>query len=286
MNSNRIAVIGAGTMGIGVTVDLLLHGFEVVLHDIAVAQLDRAFDDVMQKLRFFPLWNKQVAPVSGEEASGRLTATTQLERACDCHFVIENVPEVWETKRSVYIALDRICPREACFAANTSCIPIARIATATDRPASVIGMHFMNPAFLDRPVEVIPAEQTSEACLRSALALLNRLGKESILVKDFPGFVSNRVSHVFINEAARLLDEQLSTADQVDDIFRRCFQHRMGPLETADLIGLDTVVHSLDILYESYRDSRFLCSRVLRELVEAGRLGRKSGRGFYTYPLE
>jgi 3-hydroxybutyryl-CoA dehydrogenase len=183
----------------------------------------------------------------------------------------------------VYRALDALCPPEVCFGVNTSCISITRVAGFTQRPDRVIGMHFMNPVYLKTSIEIIRGYHTSEQTIQAARNLLRQLGKDAILVNDYPGFVSNRISHLFMNEAAFVVQDQVATPHEVDAIFKKCYGHTMGPLETADLIGLDTVVHSLDVLYESYQDSKFRCCPLLRKMVHAGLLGVKSGKGFYEY---
>jgi 3-hydroxybutyryl-CoA dehydrogenase len=149
-----------------------------------------------------------------------------------------------------------------------------------------VGIHLMNPVHLKPTVEVIRGFHTSDDSIGVLLHLLSRLGKEAIVVEDMPGFVSNRISHLFMNEAAFVLQDQVASAEKIDQIFKKCFGHRMGPLETADLIGLDTVMRSLDVLYESFQDSKYRCCPLLRKLVHAGHLGRKSGQGFYVYPEE
>jgi len=177
-----------------------------------------------------------------------------------------------------------VVPANVCFGANTSCISITRIGAATKRPASVVGIHLMNPVHLMPTVEVIRGFHTSERAVEALLRLLSVLGKEAIVVEDMPGFVSNRISHLFMNEAAFVLQDHVASAGQIDMIFKKCFGHKMGPLETADLIGLDTVMRSLDVLYESFQDPKYRCCPLLRKLVHAGHLGRKSGRGFHVYP--
>lgn len=166
---------------------------------------------------------------------------------------------------------------------NTSAIPITRLASATRRPAQVIGMHFMNPVPRKPLVEVIRGYHTSDSTLALARQLLAAMGKECVVVADSPGFVSNRVLMLTINEAVCLLQERAASAEEIDTIFKTCFGHAMGPLETADLIGLDTVLLSIEVLYESFSDARFRPSPLLRKLVDAGLYGRKSGQGFYTY---
>jgi 3-hydroxybutyryl-CoA dehydrogenase len=173
---------------------------------------------------------------------------------------------------------------EVCFGANTSCISITQIGSATRRSAQVIGIHLMNPVHLKPTVEVIRGFHTSEGTLNTLLQLFTVLHKEAVVVDDLPGFVSNRISHLFMNEAAFVLQDNVATAEQIDMIFKQCFGHKMGPLETADLIGLDTVARSLDVLYESFQDPKYRCCPLLRKLVHAGHLGRKTGKGFHAYP--
>jgi 3-hydroxybutyryl-CoA dehydrogenase len=212
-----------------------------------------------------------------------MVLTTDLEDVASCDFIIENVTEDWDVKKPLYEKLDRVVPPEICFGANTSCLSITQIAGATRRPANVVGIHLMNPVHLKPTVEVIRGFHTSDRTIDVLLRLFSRLNKEAIIVQDLPGFVSNRISHLFMNEAAYVLQDAVASADQIDLIFKKCFGHKMGPLETADLIGLDTVVRSLDVLYESYHDPKFRCCPLLRKLVHAGRLGRKTGQGFHRY---
>jgi 3-hydroxybutyryl-CoA dehydrogenase len=198
-------------------------------------------------------------------------------------FVVENVTEKWDIKKEVYAQLDAICPERTVFAANTSAIPITRIASATKRAKNVIGMHFMNPVPMKSMVEVIRGYHTSDATIEIAKSFLAQMGKECIIVNDSPGFVSNRVLMLTINEAIFLLQERVASASDVDKIFKTCFGHKMGPLETADLIGLDTILLSIEVLYESFQDSKYRPCPLLKQMVEAGLYGQKSKQGFYVY---
>jgi 3-hydroxybutyryl-CoA dehydrogenase len=213
-----------------------------------------------------------------------MVLTTDLQDVASCDFIIENVTEDWAVKQPVYEELDRVTPPEVCFGANTSCISITQIASATTRPANVVGIHLMNPVHLKPTVEVIRGFHTSDRTVDTLLQLFSLLSKEAIIVQDMPGFVSNRISHLFMNEAAFVLQDNVATAEEIDMIFKKCFGHKMGPLETADLIGLDTVMRSLDVLYESFQDPKYRCCPLLRKLVHAGHLGRKTGKGFHVYP--
>jgi 3-hydroxybutyryl-CoA dehydrogenase len=284
MALETIGVVGAGNIGGSVATDLLLHGFHVMLVDISDDILRRAKAEVLANIRHAPLLSRKLPKVTQAAAAARLTMTTDVDALAPCDFIVENVTEDWDVKKAVYERLDRAVPQDVCFGANTSCVPIEKLGDVTSRPANVVGMHFMNPSHLTVGVEVIRGAQTSERALQVVLGLLGRLEKTAIVVNDSPGFISSRLSHVFMNEAAFALQENVALAEGIDTIFKKCYGHKMGPLETADLIGLDTVVRSLNVLYESFGDSKYRCCPLLQQLVDDGHLGRKTGRGFYRYP--
>ncbi|WP_412102528.1 3-hydroxyacyl-CoA dehydrogenase family protein [Paenibacillus alvei] len=284
MNMKMIGVIGAGVMGTGVAHHFAAAGYDVILVDISEDILAKAKEQIASNIRFQGLYNKDFKVEKPELILNRICFTVNYDLLKDADYVIENVPEKWEIKRDVYLTLDRICPEHCIFAVNTSCISITKVASLTNRPTKVIGSHYMNPVIMKPVVEVIKGYHTSDETIDATVHLLATLNKEAIIVNDLPGFVSNRISHLMMNEAAFVVQDQVAKPKDVDDVFKKCFGHKMGPLETADLIGLDTVVHSLDILYESYQDSKFRCCPLLRKMVEAGTHGRKTGQGFYTYP--
>ncbi|MEU8975788.1 3-hydroxyacyl-CoA dehydrogenase family protein [Streptomyces monashensis] len=280
-----VGVVGAGTIGRGLAQSLAMTGHDVVLVDIAEAALDDALAQIRRDLRFARMLGAQSAgahePV--DTVLERIRPTTDHAELKAAEFVVENVVEDWDVKSEVYRILDSVCPADTVFAANTSCVPITRIGAQTRRPDRILGMHFMNPVPLKPVVEVIRAVHTSDATVETALRLLSGMGKEGIVVNDSPGFVSNRVMMLAVNEAAYLVYEGVADAASVDRIFTTCFGHRMGMLETADLIGLDTILRSIEVLHERFGDSKYRPCPLLRQLVDAGYLGRKSGRGFHTY---
>ena len=283
MEFKKVGVIGAGTMGAGVTVDLVLHGIDTVLVDISAEVLEKAKAEITRSVRFAPLVHKTAPKVPVKEAIERITFTLDLKAVADCDFIVENVTEDWNVKEPIYREMDRICQPGAIFGVDTSCISITKIASLTTRPDKVIGMHFMNPVYAKPVIEVMRGFHTSDETVQRAEELLAQLDKKAIVVNDYPGFVTNRISHLFMNEAMWVVQDGVATPEQVDNIFKKCFGHTMGPLETADLIGLDTVMHSLHVLYESYQDPKFRCCPLLKKMVDAGLRGRKSGKGFHNY---
>jgi 3-hydroxybutyryl-CoA dehydrogenase len=256
---------------------------DVLLLDLSHSILDKARIEIRQNSRLQQMFKKKEEVATPEDILSRITFTTDYRLLSDADFVIENVTESWEIKRQVFMQLEENCPARAIFSSNTSAIPITRLASVTARPAQVIGTHFMNPVPLKPVVEVIRGFHTSIETINATMELLASMGKEGVLVNDSPGFVSNRVLMLTVNEAIFVLQDQVATPEDIDRIFRSCLSHKMGPLETADLIGLDTILLSLEVLYESFNDPKFRPSPLLRKMVAAGLFGRKSGRGFYSY---
>jgi 3-hydroxybutyryl-CoA dehydrogenase len=283
MAIETVGVVGAGVMGTGVAQALAEANYTVVLVDISATALDRARAAMTQALRFRGLFDKKASRIDPANVLRRIQTTTDIAELSHAGFVIENVTEDWPTKQGVYRQLESVCHPDCIFAANTSAVPITRIGAATARADRVLGIHFMNPVPQIAAAEVIRGYHTSQQTIDTALALLGSLGKEGIVVNDAPGFVSNRVLMLTVNEAIWTVQDQVAKPEDVDRIFKSCFGHRMGPLETGDLIGLDTILLTLEVLQDSYGDDKFRPCPLLRKMVDAGLLGRKSGRGFYDY---
>lgn len=282
----RIGVVGAGTMGSGVAQLFAERGHEIVLVDVADHILESARDVIARNVRFAPLVRSGTPARDPEAVTGRILFTTDLEQLRTVQFLVENTTEDWEVKRPLYGELDALCAPEVPFGVNTSAIPITRVAAATSRPERVIGMHFMNPAPLKPTVELIRGHHTSDEALARTRALLDGVGKNHVVVNDSPGFVTNRVLMLTLNEAIFLLHEGVSSVADIDRLFKECFGHAMGPLETADLIGLDTVLLSLEVLHDNFNDPKYRPCPLLRKLVDAGLHGRKTGQGFHSYESE
>jgi 3-hydroxybutyryl-CoA dehydrogenase len=279
----QIGVVGAGVMGTGVAQNLAESGFSVTVVDTAPGALERFRKGVVEGRRMLRLMRKLGKDEGDAAVLGRIRTSDRLEALADVPLVVENVTESWPVKAELYKRLDELCLESAVFVANTSAIPITRIASATRRPASVIGVHFMNPVPLKHTVEMIRGVHTSDRTTERTRGLLEAMGKTVIEVADAPGFISNRVLMLAINEAVYLVQEKAAAPEEIDRVFRECFGHPMGPLATADLIGLDTILQSIEVLRESFSDCKYRPCPLLKTMVEAGRLGRKSGQGFFSY---
>ena len=278
----NIGIIGAGVMGRGVALAYAQYGHNIVLVDMEENVLEEAKKQIIRDYRFQGMYGKKCEDTI-QNILGRITFTTQLENVEMCEYIIENVTENWEIKKNVYLQLNKICNENTIYAVNTSCFSITRVGALMNKPENIIGSHYMNPAHIKSTVEVIKGYHTSEKTINTTLELLKTIEKEGVVVNDLPGFVSNRVLMLTVNEAIYLVHEGVAEAKDVDKIFKQCFGHKMGPLETADLIGLDTILFSVEVLYESYCDSKYRPCPLLKKMVNAGLLGRKSGQGFYAY---
>ena len=278
---SRVGVLGAGVMGQGVAESLGHAGHEVVLVDVGPEPLEAARVQIERDARMSRMLSGPT--MDAEQVLAAITFSTSVNDLQDTDFVVENITENWEAKRALYADVDRVCAPDTIYVANTSAIPITRIAGATRRPDKVVGVHFMNPVPHKPVVELIPGLHTSDDTIERTRRLLATLGKTPVSVKDSCGFVSNRVLMLTVNEAAFLVHEGVADAAGVDEVFRGCFGHPMGPLQTADLIGIDTILYSIEVLHEHYGDSKYRPCPLLKQMTAAGLLGRKSGQGFYCY---
>jgi 3-hydroxybutyryl-CoA dehydrogenase len=284
MSIRTVGVLGAGVMGTGVAHALAETGHRVILVDLGEEQLQGARRNIDRNLRLYRLM-KPAPPGAPEprEVLARIEGTSELARLGEVDFLVENITEKWELKQELYGRLGELGRPELPIGVNTSAIPMARFAARYAHPRRIVGMHFMNPVPLMPVVEVVRGEATGEDTLDAAKTLVSQMGRQCIVVKDSPGFVTNRVMMLTVNEAIFLLQEGVSTAPDIDRLFQTCFHHRMGPLATADLIGLDTVLYSLEVLHRELGDDKFRPCPLLQQMVSQGHLGLKSGQGFFHY---
>jgi 3-hydroxybutyryl-CoA dehydrogenase len=282
VDAKKIAVIGAGTMGNGIAQVLAAGGLEVVMTDIDDAALQRGVNAVTKSLDRL-LSKQKISEGDRKDILGRIKTATKLDAVADCDVVVEAATENVDLKLRIFADLDRIAKPAAILASNTSSISLTRIAGATKRPAQVIGMHFFNPVPIMQLVELIRALQTSDATFETVKALTQKVGKTPVEVKNSPGFVANRILLPMLNEAVFCLYEGLAKPEDIDTVMKLGMAHPMGPLALADLIGLDTCLSILQVLYDGFKDPKYRPCPLWREKVDAGHLGRKSGRGFFDY---
>ncbi|MBE9914246.1 3-hydroxybutyryl-CoA dehydrogenase [Paenibacillus donghaensis] len=282
MSIHKLMVIGAGQMGSGIAQAAAAAGLQVVLNDTKPEFVEKGFQTIRKNLAR----DVEKGRKSREEMDAIISCITQstdLADAGDVDFVIEAITENMQLKSDVFRKLDEICPPHAILASNTSSLPITELAAVTNRPAQVIGMHFMNPVPVMKLIEVIRGLATADSTYATVDDLSKKMGKIPVEVNDFPGFVSNRVLMPMINEAIYCVFEGVATPEAVDEVMKLGMNHPMGPLTLADFIGLDTCLYIMQVLNEGLGDSKYRPCPLLRKYVKAGWLGRKSGRGFYIY---
>ena len=278
----RIAVIGAGQMGNGITQVAASAGYEVLMVDIKQEFVDRGMATIQKSLSKL-VAKERMSQLDADETIARITTTTNRNDCADVDLVVEAVPEILDLKTSIFSELDKICKPDCILASNTSSISISTIANSTSRPDKVIGMHFMNPVPIMKLVEIINGDQTSEATNSAVVEAAEKMGKTALSCNDSPGFVSNRILCPMLNEAILTLQEGVAEPAAIDGIMKLGMNHPIGPLALSDLIGLDTVLHIMNVLHEGLNDDKYAPADLLKTMVSEGKLGRKSGEGFYKY---
>ena len=283
MDIKRVLVIGAGQMGSGIALVLAKSGVEVVVQDIKQEFVDRGMAYIQKTL------DKDIEKgrMTAEDSAAtyqRVCGVTELnEKSCAVDLVIEAAIEQMDIKAGIFKKLDELCPEKTILASNTSSLPITSIGATTNRPEKVVGVHFFNPVPVMKLVDIISGQLTSQETTDAVFTLVEKLGKSPVRISDFPGFAGNRIMVPMINEAIFALMEGVASAEDIDKVAQLGFNHPMGPLALSDLIGNDTVLHIMEVLYEGYGDPKYRPCPLLRRMVQAKLYGRKSGRGFYDY---
>ena len=282
MAIQNIAVLGAGQMGNGITQVAAAAGYNVTMIDIQQEYVDKGLATIERSLGKL-VSKERMSQEDADATLARISLSTDRADCADCDLVVEAVPEIVDLKTSIFAELDSICKPETILASNTSSISISTIADATNRPDKVIGMHFMNPVPIMKLVEVINGDKTSTETNAAVIEASEKMGKIALSCNDSPGFVSNRILCPMLNEAILTLQEGVAEPEAIDGIMKLGMNHPIGPLALSDLIGLDTVLHIMNVLYEGLKQEKYAPAPLLIQMVEEGKLGRKTGQGFYSY---
>jgi 3-hydroxybutyryl-CoA dehydrogenase len=278
----KVGVVGCGIMGSGIAEVCVRAGYAVVVHEVSQQFADRGMSRIQSSLEK-AMEKGKLTEQDKSSALSRLQVTLSMEDFKDCDFVVEAVPENLEEKRKVFATLDKVCAPHTVMASNTSCLSITDIAVATKRPAQVVGLHFFNPVPVMKLVEVVKTIVTTDEVVGSATAFCESIGKKTILCKDAPGFLANRLGLILIFASMRAYEQGMATKEEIDLAMKLGWNHPMGPLELADLLGLDTLYFIASSMYEDLKDPLYCPPVILKKMVTAGQLGRKTRKGFYQY---